>query len=55
MSNDLSIIDRTSNSISMGNANKRVKSNSKYITKSVYEDGVSEAIKSIILPLLKFY
>ena len=53
--NDLSIINRCINSISMGNANKEVKSNSKFITKSVYEDGVSEAIKSIILPLLKIY
>ncbi|MBA4715599.1 MAG: HAD family hydrolase [Dehalococcoidia bacterium] len=53
--NDLSIIDRCANSIAMGNANKKVKSNSKYITESVYEDGVSEAIKKIILPSIKAY
>ena len=55
ISNDLSIINKCTNSISMGNANERVKSNSKYITESVYNDGVSEAISKIILPRLKVY
>ena len=53
--NDLSIINKCTNSISMGNANEIVKSNSKYITESVYNDGVSEAINKIILPRLKVY
>ena len=53
--NDLSIVGKCANSISMGNANEKVKSNSKYITKSVYEDGVSEAINKIIFPFLKVY
>ena len=37
----------------MGNADKKVKSKSKFITDSVYEDGVSNAIDNIIFPLIK--
>ncbi len=53
--NDLSIIKKCTNSISMGNAEKEVKNNSKYVTKSVYDDGVSEAISKIIIPLIGSY
>ena len=51
--NDLSIILKCKNSISMGNAEDEIKSKSRFITDSVYEDGVSSAIKNIILPLIK--
>jgi hypothetical protein len=51
--NDLSIILKCKNSISMGNAEEEIKSKSKFITDSVYEDGVSTAIENIILPLIK--
>lgn len=51
--NDLSIISKCENSISMGNADKKVKSKSKFITDSVYEDGVSNAIDNIIFPMIK--
>ncbi len=37
----------------MGNADKKVKSKSKFITDSVYKDGVSNAIDNIIFPLIK--
>jgi hydroxymethylpyrimidine pyrophosphatase-like HAD family hydrolase len=37
----------------MGNAEEEIKSKSKFITDSVYEDGVSTAIENIILPLIK--
>ena len=51
--NDLSIILKCKNSISMGNAEEEIKSKSKFITDSVYEDGVYTAIENIILPLIK--
>tara|TARA_Y100001970_G_C14112241_1_gene791534 strand:+ start:237 stop:1007 length:771 start_codon:yes stop_codon:yes gene_type:complete len=51
--NDLSIIKRCINSISMGNAEDEVKDNSKFVTSSVYEDGVSEAINNIIIPFIE--
>ena len=53
--NDLSIISKCENSISMGNADEKVKLKSKFITDSVYEDGVSNAIDKIIFPLIKVY
>ena len=51
--NDLSIILKCKNSISMGNAEDEIKSKSRFITDSVYKDGGSSAIKNIILPLIK--
>ena len=53
--NDLSIISKCKNSISMGNAQEKVKSKSKFVTGSIYEDGVANAIDKIIFPLIKIY
>ena len=50
--NDLSIIDRCANSIAMGNASSKIKKHSRFITKSINEDGVSYALKKFIYPLI---